>query len=541
MNGARAVKRLVAHGISPYNFPQDSHEGQTMAKAFSVASWNVVGTIGVRLAAFAVSLSIASWSVGAQLPVGDDRASPTLGVIPIEPNVCETPTTASAKTPEGVCVMAVIPGGAAERAGIKRGDSIRRFADKDVANGLDLMRASSGMRAGDRASVLVRRDGVDVALTVEFTAADAKPTIAPTAGGASSSVKPVDFTPYEIWTLPADPKSLIEQLRGKSDYIALVGDVLTILHRDASDELQISGSIQRPMSRIPGTDVWALQARMSEWNKTFFSYEFFSRQRRGSDSSQPLVFHGADAPPLPKKQSKLHGKIVERTLYSEHLGEERRITVYLPHHAHGADMPALFMADGSTAEGFARIVEPLIDAGRVAPIMIVGVHAAAAPPTSKGFSLQMDRRATEYLRFLGDERFEKHMQFFAEEVLPWAIKEYGVSARRNDHAAFGFSNGGAFVVSLAFAHPELFAHALPFSVAGSPERVPTGVALPRFLFAAGRLEPNFRINTKTMHDNIRAAGGDAAFTDYASGHDTLMWELALATYLPQVFPGLAAR
>lgn len=128
------------------------------------------------------------------------------------------------------------------------------------------------------------------------------------------------------------------------------------------------------------------------------------------------------------------------------------------------------------------------------------------------------------------------MKFFIEEVIPCANSEYGLSSAREDRAVFGFSSGAAFALAAALQHPEIFADALPFSI-GVPEMParPAG-ALPRFHLVAGELEPAFLAMTRSAHDIIATWGADATLSVYRSGHDQLMWEVALAQLIPRVFP-----
>ena len=54
--------------------------------------------------------------------------------------------------------------------------------------------------------------------------------------------------------------------------------------------------------------------------------------------------------------------------------------------------------------------------------------------------------------------------------------------------------------------------------------------------AAGELEPSFAVVTHQAQGLLRDAGAETVFTLYPSGHDILMWQLALVNYAPNVFP-----
>jgi enterochelin esterase-like enzyme len=105
----------------------------------------------------------------------------------------------------------------------------------------------------------------------------------------------------------------------------------------------------------------------------------------------------------------------------------------------------------------------------------------------------------------------------------------------------GFSNGAAFTIYAAIAHGEVFAHALAFSSnydgfrqdGSSPNRP---ASLPRFHFAAGKLEPAFENMTQRASVHMQDWGGSSEIRIYDSGHDMLMWKVAFADFLPKVFP-----
>lgn len=110
------------------------------------------------------------------------------------------------------------------------------------------------------------------------------------------------------------------------------------------------------------------------------------------------------------------------------------------------------------------------------------------------------------------------------------------SARRADRAVFGFSSGGVFATYAGMEHGREFAHALAFSLGVGVARPSGHRALPEFHFAAGKLEPGFAGVTREMHGLVKELGARSTFKDYTSGHDMLMWQVALAGYLPRVFP-----
>src|SRR6478735_376757 len=290
---------------------------------------------------------------------------------------------------------------------------------------------------------------------------------------------------------------------------------------------------------------------MPQWRQAFLSPEFFATAgvtrglmaqagHRPTGKAQAR-FRGNDALQAPVGATPLRGTLANATVASLVLGTSKQVTVYLPSLRGSDPLPVLYMTDGQDVAPFAAVVEALIEAGRMRPIAIVAEHSGRyTGDVSQPFDPAQDDRAREYLPDVDPPQFARHMQFFIEELLPWAEKTYGVSSARGDRAAMGYSNGGAFVSAVGARHPEAFATVLPFSPAfrlsygegpsGNPAR------LPRFLFAGGELEPPFLNSARADASWLEARGVSAQVHTYWSGHDTLMWQQALADYLPAIFP-----
>ena len=76
--------------------------------------------------------------------------------------------------PQGVLIESVEDGGAADRAGIQKGDILLKLDDKTLTLYEDLSAGLKNYRAGDTATFTVYRDGKELQLTVTF---DAKPLV----------------------------------------------------------------------------------------------------------------------------------------------------------------------------------------------------------------------------------------------------------------------------------------------------------------------------------------------------------------------------
>ena len=70
---------------------------------------------------------------------------------------------------QGIEVVEVTPGGAADRAGIRQGDFILSAAGTPVANSQELLKIRRGLYVGDRITMELWRDGDRLEATLDLT------------------------------------------------------------------------------------------------------------------------------------------------------------------------------------------------------------------------------------------------------------------------------------------------------------------------------------------------------------------------------------
>ncbi len=339
--------------------------------------------------------------------------------------------------------------------------------------------------------------------------------------------------PYTMLPAPTDATGVAERLGSGDEAVWREGDVLSFLKRDKGESVFLSGGIQEPMKRIAGTDLWIAQFRLPDWDRAIVTYGFLGKNVTGQ-RFMPKVWRGPSAPDY-EKATELKGKIIERTIHSDALGEDRKIYVYLPPNAPKSGLPAFFAADGNPV-GFAKGLEPLILAGKVRPCAIVGIDNGGYKGTPGGaYDPNQDFRAKEYVPGVDDDRFARHLRFFVDEVGAYVAKEFGISRRREDLAVTGFSNGGAFAAAVAYKRPEAFGVSMPLSLGIPPTDPKPAAPFPRMMFAGGTLE-SFGNSTRLQYEKMKAEGADATLELYVAGHDSEMWALAFSRMAPRVFP-----
>jgi enterochelin esterase-like enzyme len=261
-----------------------------------------------------------------------------------------------------------------------------------------------------------------------------------------------------------------------------------------------------------------------------------------------LKWRGPDAPPAPPLKPDPDGTITEQELYSPQLGETRRLFVYQPAGTpSGATLPVLVLTDGEELPFWARVIEPMIDSRRIAPVLIIGLVSGQGGIIEDRSDLGSDIRNIDYLPSQIDghppSRFDDHLAFVTETVLPWAETNFGASKDRHDRAVAGMSSGGGFALNAGFRRPDVFAHAWPMSPGmDGINTVPPAPTSPvaDFRISAGYYEPIFIRGARISAANLTAAGYQVDTRWFPAGHMKDQWELRLLDNLEAVFPGPAS-
>jgi membrane-associated protease RseP (regulator of RpoE activity) len=222
----------------------------------------------------AIHAYASSASAQAGAPAAPSAERVTLGIAVAEAGA--PPCAEPAVNLPAVCVLSFLPGSAAQRAGVRAGDLIRRFGPSAIATPTELIDAVVAAKVGQRVDVVLERNGERVELQVEFTPADVRgpPASAPVvpapvvdlcAGPAAGEPRRGPWQPpYERLPLPVDAGELLALVDDTDTAVVAEGGVLSIVRRDARDALNVTGTFQCPMSQI-SDHVWALQLRMANW------------------------------------------------------------------------------------------------------------------------------------------------------------------------------------------------------------------------------------------------------------------------------------
>jgi len=305
------------------------------------------------------------------------------------------------------------------------------------------------------------------------------------------------------------------------------GDILTIVARSHAGPARICCSLQATLGAI-GPDLYGNRFLLQGLDSGIL------RLMLSSIEGSRLEYRGPHAPIQPARAKDLAGSLKERTVWSAHLREARKVTIYLPpSHSAGRSYPLLVLADGQWLRSYAKFLDPLILAGQLPGLVMVGVHSGSAaviggaPP-----DLPRDLRGLEYLPEEAPERFAAHLRFVADEIVPMAVAELSADPAAAGRIVFGASNGGAFAVNAALRRPDIFGAAIALSFGRRPvveQTAPPNGA--RFYLSAGLYEPAFRFSTIWSADALRSAGYVVWHEEAPGGHDQSVWEPQLVAFL----------
>jgi enterochelin esterase-like enzyme len=340
-----------------------------------------------------------------------------------------------------------------------------------------------------------------------------------------------------VWW-PRDPAALRARLGGGPLAVWAEADVLHVLWQGQADEVRLAAGIQPRLWPVEGADgLWEASLRIRQLDRAVISIAVLaSRAGEGPHGRplDPLVWRGPRAPAAPPAGARA-GAVEEHSLDGHAIGGPRRLTVYRPPGPDGP-LPGCVLADGASVPALADALEAAILAGAVPPVLLVGVHNASDPARP-----WPDRRAHEYLPGMNRRRFDAHLRFVVDDVVPFARGRLGAAA--GPWVAAGFSNGGAWAVAAGQRRPDVFGAVVGLSVGVVPGRVSarSRAAGVRHYLGAGILEPGFRQATRQWAERLERAGLDCRHHEWAGGHDHLWWAQQLPVALGWLLSTSGAR
>ena len=362
----------------------------------------------------------------------------------------------------------------------------------------------------------------------------------------------------EFWSGPGARSPLVEPVPGRP------GErLVTFLWQDAdaervlvfvnrlTDERNLASSYLR---RVPGTDIWHLTYRMaSDWRA---SYSFLPQRgvrpawldgddqvairaaldRGLADPRNPettrnrpgtlmSVVSLPDAPRqdwVARREGIARGAVVERTG-----PDDRRVWVYSPPGPLDGPTPVVLVLDGevwTSGQDLPATADNLIHDRLISPAHLVMLDSGGT--RARWSELGSPAEIGRYL---------------TRRLLPWARREYPLSARRREVVIAGLSLGGTVALRTALENPFQIGGVISQSAslwnddlsgvlaASDPRglRVHLEVGAQEWVLA----EPNRR-----FAGELSRAGAEVRFVEYNGGHDYACWRGGIADGLRHLLP-----
>jgi iron(III)-enterobactin esterase len=265
-------------------------------------------------------------------------------------------------------------------------------------------------------------------------------------------------------------------------------------------------------------------------------------------------------------ETELGSILVEKKLvYSSALRRYVTVDFYLPRNiADPSSLSLLLINDGQDLEkmNFAKVLDDLIAANDITPLLCVGIHAGLERKLeygTAGIPDYMDRGSKA-----GD-----YENFIINRLLPYIKRTYCISSF-SSHGFAGFSLGGLSAMDISWTYPDLFKVTGVFSgslwwrnrdlddgYVEETDRIMHGKvrngnyhAGNRFYFTTGSLDETADRNNNGIIDSIddtlslieelKSKGytdNDIQYVNYEDGkHDVDTWARALPTFLKWGWP-----
>jgi enterochelin esterase-like enzyme len=327
--------------------------------------------------------------------------------------------------------------------------------------------------------------------------------------------------------------SIAAILGGRPFAVDAEGDVLRLYGHGDYPAYPVRGGLAVDLQRVEDSDYWSGAWRLVKLDEAML---FFAHPSAVGGPPGFVTWRGPAAPQGPQWADPLEGSIENRVITSEALGENRRVAVYQPNTPADAVLDVLVITDGEAIESVARLIEPLMSEGRLAPTLVVGVFSGPGAVDGPSARPVEDVRPADYLIDFPEagDRHGRYLRFFTREVPVWIRAHYPVTFDTYGWAAFGQSDGAAFVLRAALG--EGYGRYIAASPAWRPIRPEECSKRDdggEVIIAAGLYEPPFLATARQTLEALQACGYTVSVQEYAAGHtpdvpNNLLWRVLSA-------------
>lgn len=211
----------------------------------------------------------------------------------------------------------------------------------------------------------------------------------------------------------------------------------------------------------------------------------------------------------------LRGKVERHRLPAGVLGAERDVWAYLPPGGRAAELPVLVLCDGDMWFGrlaFQDTLDALIADGALPPLAVLAPDAVD--------------RATRRREL---EAHERHVNFLADELLPWAAGRWPLTTDPARTLVAGQGLGGLASLYAGFLRPERFGNVLSQSAPVARLRLVADASRPVAVrLDVGLRESEILDHHRDLYENLRSRGCPVTLEAYNGGHDWACWRESLS-------------
>lgn len=246
-----------------------------------------------------------------------------------------------------------------------------------------------------------------------------------------------------------------------------------------------------------------------------------------------------------KIKSSLESKFYTDSIYSKHLAEYRKHNVYLPKGFNSEKKyPIIYATDGaeSIVNSFIKsVLDSLIGNQTIQPIIYVGSHSnnkladSIDSKTGNGKKVYLQYRNFEYVELYNAEinsptladRFENHMLYFKDELIPEVEKKFNQNISQKDRIFYGVSNGAGFGGNLLNKFPNVIGTFICYSTLGSNverNNWNENSKYPDLYLQYGNQESIiFKMESENLYAKYKESNSFCELKNFNGGHDYKKW------------------
>lgn len=232
------------------------------------------------------------------------------------------------------------------------------------------------------------------------------------------------------------------------------------------------------------------------------------------------------------------------SIYSEFLGEYRKMNIYLPtNFKKGNKYPIIYATDGSKIDSsdFYKIVFDSLINNKLTQTFVF-VHSYSNPKIAdyvingNNDTIYLSYRNYEYVESncLTNSKeelkplFDKHLAYFTKELIPFFEEKYQLRNTKSDRIFYGFSNGAGFGANLLSKNQDVIGTYICFSTVGAYSydnfNWDKSKKYPKLYLRYGEEEEFFAGPTnKTIAKFYKKTKSFVDLEVYKGGHDYRIW------------------